>query len=218
MRFHALPAAAAALVALMLAVGCAGLHSNEAVPQIYTLASAAPPPAAASAPADAATASAVAPGGPGAPAVTVQVLRPLAAPGLDTDQIALLRDTQRLDYYAASRWPAPLPEFLQSLAIEALRASGKFRSVQPDRGAFAADEVLQIEIRRFQAEYAGEGAPVVHVQLLATLGRRNDRSVLASVSAESSAPAAENRMQAVIAAFQSAVGTALTDLAARLPP
>ena len=78
--------------------------------------------------------------------------------------------------------------------------------------------VLQIEIRRFQAEYAGDAAPVVHVQLLATLGHRNDRSVVASVSAESSVPATENRMQAVVAAFQSAVASALADLATRLPP
>ena len=87
------------------------------------------------------------------------MLRPQAAPGLDSEHIALRRSAQRLDYYAASRWPAPLPEFLQSLAIDALRASGKFRSVQPDRGAFAADEVLQIEIRRFQAEYSARGRP-----------------------------------------------------------
>jgi cholesterol transport system auxiliary component len=218
MRFHALPAAAAALVALMLAVGCAGLHSNEAVPQIYTLASAAPPPAAASAPADAATASAVAPGGPGAPAVTVQVLRPLAAPGLDTDQIALLRDTQRLDYYAASRWPAPLPDLLQTLAVDALRASGRFRAVQPDATAFTADEVLQIEIRHCQVEYSPDGSPVIHVQLLATLGHRADRALLASFAAESRKSASANRMQSVVAAFQDAVGEALNQLAAQLAP
>jgi cholesterol transport system auxiliary component len=202
MRFKMRSARGLAAGALLAVAGCGGLHSDQPPVQVYTL----DPVTAESKPEAAGDAA------------SLLVLRPQAAPGLDTEHIALRRSAQRLDYYAASRWPAPLPEFLQSLAIEALRASGKFRSVQPDRGAFAADEVLQIEIRRFQAEYAGEGAPVVHVQLLATLGRRNDRSVLASVSAEGSAPAAENRMQAVIAAFQSAVGTALTDLAARLPP
>ena len=100
----------------------------------------------------------------------------------------------------------------------ALRASGKYTSVQSDRASFAADEVLQIEIRRFQAEYPGDGAPVVHVQLLATLGHRNDRTVVTSVSADSSVPAAENRMQAVVAAFQSAAAAALADLTAHLPP
>ena len=192
----------AACVAI-LSTGCAGLHSNQAAVQVYTLE---PPPALA------------APAGAVAGSVTVQVLRPLAAPGLDTDRIALVRDAQRLDYYAASLWPAPLPDLVQSLAIDALRASGRFRAVQPDATAFAADDVLQIEIRRCQADYAGDGSPVVHVQLLATLGRQGDRTLVASITADGSRSAGENRMQAVVAAFQGAVGDALTQLAANLSP
>ena len=201
MRPKLLLAGALASLAALVVPACAGLHSDQAAVQVYTLEPAWP----ASAPAPQAAAS-------------LQVLRPRAAPGLDTDGIALTRSDQRLDYYAASRWPAPLPEFMQALAIEALRASGKFRSVQPDGAAFAADQLLQLEIRRCQADYVGDGPPVVHVQLLATLGRRADHSVLGSVSAAGSAPAAENRMQAVVAAFQSAVSTALGELATRLPP
>ncbi len=188
--------------ALLMLAGCGGLHSDQPVMQVYTL-DPVYPPSKLEAPSSGAS---------------VLVLRPQAAPGLDTDRIALRRSAQRLDYYAASRWPAQLPDFLQSLAIDALRASGKYSSVQSDHGSFAADEVLQIEIRRFQAEYPAEGAPVVHVQLLATLGHRNNRSVVAGASAESSVPAAENRMQAVAAAFESAVAAALTDLTAHLPP
>ena len=201
MRPKLLLAGALASLAALVVPACAGLHSDQAAVQVYTLEPAWPAPASA----------------PQA-AASLQVLRPRAAPGLDTDGIALTRSAQRLDYYAASRWPAPLPEFMQALAIEALRASGKFRSVQPDGAAFAADQLLQLEIRRCQADYVGDGPPVVHVQLLATLGRRADRSVLGSVSAAGSAPAAENRMQAVVAAFQSAVSTALGELATRLPP
>ena len=192
----------AALVACA-AGGCADFHSKQAAIQVYTLQ---PSFSAAAAGTTAATA-------------TLQVARPLAAPGLDTDGIALQRDGQRLDYYAASRWAAPLPEIVQSQAIEALRASGRFRSVQPEGAAFAADLVLQLEIRRCQAEYGGaDGAPTVQVQLLATLGRRADRSVLATVSAAGTAPASENRMQSVVAAFQAALGTALGELSAGLAP
>jgi len=61
-----------------------------------------------------------------------------------------------------------------------------------------------------------DGPPTVQVQLLATLGRRADRSVLATVSASGTAPASENRMQSVVAAFQAALGTALGELSAGL--
>ena len=191
-----------AVVLMFMATACAGFHSEQAAIQIYTL--------------EPAFAPSVPEAGSDAP--TLQVLRPQAASGLDTDRIALNRSAQRLDYYAASRWPAPLPDFLQTMVIDALRAAGKFRSVQSDVTAFTADDVLQIEIRRCQAVYANGGPPAVHVQLLATLGNRGDRRVLTSISAESTIPAAENRMQAVVAAFQDAVAAALGQLAARLGP
>lgn len=197
---------AAAVTALV--AGCAGLHSNQAATQTYMLASA---------PASVATDSALASGAV-AGSVTVQVLRPLAAPGLDTDRIALLRDAQRLDYYAASRWPGALPDLIQTLAIDALRAAGRFRAVQSDATAFAADDVLQIEIRHCEVAYSPDGTPVVHVQLLATLGHQGDRSLVSSVSAESEVAAAANRMQSVVAAFQDAVDRALTQLATGLAP
>lgn len=202
MTLKIMRAGALAAALLFVLASCANFHSDQPATQVYTL-----DPVFTELKLEA-----------GSAATTLQVLRPHAAPGLDTDRIALRRSAQRLDYYAASRWPAPLPDFLQSLAIEALRASGKFRAVQPDTAAFAADELLQIEIRRCQAEYVGDGPPVVHLQLLATLGHRSDRAVVASVSAESTVPAAENRMQAVVAAFQSAVAAALAELASRLPP
>jgi ABC-type uncharacterized transport system auxiliary subunit len=106
---------------------------------------------------------------------------------------------------------------LQSLAVNALRSSGQYRAVQSEGAAIAADEVLQLEIRRCQAEYNSGGDAVVRVQLVATLGRRADRSLVASVSAESVAPVAENRLQAVIAAYRSAVGEALGQLVTQLP-
>ena len=202
----AFPARRFAACVAILCAGCAGLHSNQVAPQVYTLEPT-------SAPATPATSV-----GAVAGSATVRVLRPLAAPGLDTDRIALVREVQRLDYYAASRWPAALPDLLQSLAIDAVRAAGRFRAVQPDATAFAADDVLQIEIRRCQAEYAADGSLVVHVQLLATLGRQNDRTLLASFTAESSRSVGANRMQAVVAAFQAAVGDALAQLAANLTP
>jgi len=193
-----------------LLAGCGGLRSSERSEQVYTLEAAAPMEPAAAADTPVAT-------GTNEVRPTLQLLRPLAAPGLDTDRIAVVRNVSQLDFYAASRWPAPLPEVLQSLAINALRASGHYRAVQSEGTAVAADEVLQLEIRRCQAEYGSGGDVVVHVQLVATLGRRTDRSLVASAEAESVTPVAENRLQAVIGAYRKAVGEALGQLVARLP-
>ncbi|HEX9474302.1 MAG TPA: ABC-type transport auxiliary lipoprotein family protein [Steroidobacteraceae bacterium] len=209
MRFTA---AMAGAFGAALAAGCTALHSSQEATQVYTLEVPVPASAAVPAAADKPIATGLNEARP-----TLQVLRPIAAPGLDSERIAVVRNVSQLDYYAASRWPAPLPEVLQSLAVSALRASGQFRAVQSEGAAFAADEVLQLEIRRCQAEYNGGGDAVVRVQLVATLGRRADRSLVASVSAESVAPVAENRLQAVIAAYRSAVGEALGQLVTQLP-
>ncbi len=114
-KTHSVPGLLAG--AVLALAGCGGFHSNQPATQVYTLD-----------PVYAQPKSEVASNAP-----SLLVPRPQAAPGLDSEHIALRRSAQRLDYYAASRWPAPLPEFLQSLAVEALRASGKFRTVQPDR-------------------------------------------------------------------------------------
>jgi ABC-type uncharacterized transport system auxiliary subunit len=209
MRLGAVTAGAFGAV---LATGCAGLHSSQEATQVYTLEVALPASTDVPTPAEKPVATGLNEMRP-----TVQVLRPLAAPGLDSERIAVLRNVSQLDYYAASRWPAPLPDVLQSLAVSALRASGQFRAVQSEGAAFAADEVLQLEIRRCQAEYNSGGEAVVRVQLVGTLGRRADRGLVASVSAESAAPVAENRLQAVIAAYRVAVGEALGRLVAQLP-
>jgi cholesterol transport system auxiliary component len=196
-----------ALLVLLLAVGCSGLHSDQAATQIYVLAPALP-----------ALAVGASAAGGAAPGATLKVLRPLSVPGLDTDRIALTRSGQRLDYFAHSSWAAPLPELVQSGAIDALRASGRFRAVQSDAAPLEADFLLQLEVRRFHAQYQEDGPPTVRVQLVATLARRSDRTVLASIVATSDVPAKVNRLQSVSAAFEAAFSEVLAQLGAQLQP
>jgi cholesterol transport system auxiliary component len=188
-----------------LASGCSWLRSSAPAVQVYPLR-----PAVAGA--SAAVAAAAQPA-----AAALGVVLPVAAPGLNTNNIALLRADGVLDAYAASRWPELLPEVLQPLIIDALRAGGRFASVQADTGPFRADYLLQVEVRQFAAVYAGDvkdSAPTVQVQLVVTLGRRADRSVLHSFVVNESAPASANRVSAVVAAFDSALGAALQKVVA----
>ena len=197
-RMLALP-----LIALLLDVaGCSGLQSKQPVTQVYMLS---PPLPAPGAP-------------PTSAAGTLKVLRPLCAPGLDSDGIALTRSGQRFDFYAHSRWAAQLPELVQAGAVDALRAAGHFRAVQSDAVPLDADYLVQLEIRRFQAEYQSDGPPLVRVQLVATLGRNADRRLISSVVAMSDVPAGANRLQNVSAAFESALGQALAQLVQQIQP
>ena len=150
---------------------------------------------------------------PGATAGRVVVQRPDASPGLESERIALLRSEQRFDFYAASRWAAPAPDIVESVIIDSLRATGAFSAVLDDSAAFAGRYSLRCMLRRFEADYTrGSGAPTVFVTLDCTLGRRRDRELLASFTAQGSARAAEDRLNAVVAAFEAATAAAMSDL------
>lgn len=192
------PAARAAALGAVLAAsalaGCfGGLRSNVPTPQTYLL----DPPVLARAVEVPASAE------------TLRVLVPSAAPGLGTDAIAVLRPGGRFDYYAGARWAGTAPAMLQMLAIDALRPSQRFALIEPDGGPFPADYVLSLELRHFEAQYSDAGPPTIHVTLIATVGRRGVQGPGASVVADSAIRAQDNRMQAVIAAFDAATGEAL---------
>jgi cholesterol transport system auxiliary component len=191
-----------AAASVLLLAACSGIFkSNLPISQVYVLRPTWPAPTAA---------ASVAP----PPAGTVQVTLPLAAAGLASDGIVVLRSGQRLDYYSGARWAGAAPGMLQTLAIDALRASNRFAMVESDAGPFPSEYVLSLELRHFEAEYTGAGPPTVHVALVCTLGRRGNREVIISFTADSQVSAAADRMQAVVAAFEHATGDALSQLAA----
>jgi ABC-type uncharacterized transport system auxiliary subunit len=149
---------------------------------------------------------------------SILVQRPEAGPGLDSDRIVLLRSDQRFDVYAASRWAAPAPDLLESVMLDALRATGSFSAVFDDAAAFAPVYNLRCMMRRFESDYtserggAGGRGPTVHVALDCTLGRRRDRELLAVFSAQGSKVAEDDRLSAVVAAFESATSAAMQEL------
>ena len=203
-----------AWLALPLLTACfSGFNSKELAPQTYVLKL---PPAQ--------TQTAVA--DPGQAAVTrgtdgsgsLEVLLPSAGVGLGNDRIAVMRPGARLDYYSAARWAEATPALLQALVIETLRRNGRFGLVEPDTGPFDAQYLLSLELTHFEAEYGDGGPPTVHVELVCQLGQRSGRHVLESFTATGTATASEDRMQAVVDAFEQATRAAVTQIGTRLAP
>jgi ABC-type uncharacterized transport system auxiliary subunit len=195
------------LIPLLLALpGCSGLlHSTAPALQLYVLQ---PPPAAT------VTAAADQPAPPGSsprlPLPSLRIVRPLTGAGLNTDRIALLRPGNRLDYYAGSRWSAPLADLVSDLQLTVFRVDPAWRAVADDRSTFNADYLLQTSIDRFTAEYASEAAPpMIHVELHGLLIRRSDGILIGSFAVNEQGPAQENRMASVIATFSAVADQAL---------
>ena len=198
-----------AACAALAATGCTGLFHSTAPPeQTYLLRAPAPPAAAApAAPPGAALASPAA-------LPSIRVSQPGADPGLNSSRIILVQADHRLNFYSGSRWAGPVPDLVEALTLETLRASGGWQSVQDADSPFPSDYLLRIRVRRFEADYTGGGpAPEVHVVLDCVVGRREGREVLASFIAQGTATAAADRMSAVVAAFEQATDEALSSLA-----
>lgn len=143
---------------------------------------------------------------------TLLVQRPEAGPGLESDRIVLLRSDNRFDTYAASRWAAPVPDMLEALLIDGLRGGGAFSGVFDDSSPYAPRFDLRCATRRFEADYTAGDTPTIFVALDCTVGRHRDRSLLASFTAQGSAPARADRLNDVVAAFSTATQTAVGEL------
>jgi cholesterol transport system auxiliary component len=146
---------------------------------------------------------------------SLQVALPEAAPGLYSDHIVIVEPGHRMSYYAGSLWAAPLPLLLETLVIERLRTTGDWAAVNDSASAFASEYYLQIDIRRFEAEYLSDASPTVRVNLDCAIGRRAGRELLATFSVAGAAPAGVNRVSAVVAAFEQATNASLDRLAER---
>jgi cholesterol transport system auxiliary component len=205
-------------IAVTIAIACAvlagclsgGFHSNQPTQQEYLLRWAGTSAAPAASPPEATSALAA--------DRTLEVLLPTSSPGLEGDGIAVLRAGERLDYYSGARWAAPAPQMLQGLAVEALRAGGRFSWVEGDGAPFAADWVLEVELAHFEAQYEDAGPPTVRVGLVCTLGQRGARRAVASIAVQAQAMASADRMGEVVDAFQRATREALSQAASRLAP
>jgi ABC-type uncharacterized transport system auxiliary subunit len=199
---------------LVLGVGgwvtaCTGsLFQSKAVPpSIYLLS--APPGTTAAAPSTSAAASAPL-------AADLAVLKPRVRAGLDTDRIAVLYPDRRLDYFADARWSGSLDDVMQDLTVQAFRNGARLQNVSSDASAFASGYWLEIEIADFQAEYASAGAPpTINVRLLARVASAGDRNILGSFTAAARQTATDNRLTAIVDAYERAVNTALAEIVGR---
>ena len=188
-----------ALSAVALLAACGGLTSRSPAEQLYVLHPAV--------------------GAVEGPRVeaTLQLLRPVANPGLDTARIALVQPGNRLDYFAGGRWAGSLEQVVESLLVQTLRGSGRFAQVASDGAGMGADLVLAVTLRRFEMEYAASGAaPVAKVRLECTLSSRRTHQQLRGFDIEAAVPAEANRLGSVVAALEKAAQDASRQLVLRV--
>jgi cholesterol transport system auxiliary component len=149
--------------------------------------------------------------GPSIPHTELTVGLPIASESLDTDRIALTPGRTRFDYYADSVWTDRLPVLLQTLLVEAFEADGRIAEIGRDVDGLTHGYLLRTEIRQFEGQYPGaatgppEIAVVLELQLLTgPEGRLVGRRLISE-----RARASRDKLEAIVAAFDTATGKAL---------
>jgi cholesterol transport system auxiliary component len=137
------------------------------------------------------------------------VAEPAAERDIDTTRIALTRTPNVIEYFAGGNWSDTAPNLVQAKLIEAFEATNAILAVGRDAAGLKPDYILQSDLRDFQAEYQGGGAPNAHVRLISKLVQMPDRRIVRTVAAEASTPASGKELSAVVSAFEVALGQVL---------
>ena len=151
------------------------------------------------------------------PTVRQQLLitMPAATAEIDTTRIALSRSPTTIDYFANAAWGDRAPAMVQALLVESFETTGKIVGISSEQGGLRADYLLMPELRRFEAIYApgaGDAPPSVHVRMLVRLVRMPDRAIVGETMAERRQEAARNDMEAIVDAFDDALGGVMKDI------
>jgi len=117
-------------------------------------------------------------------------------------------------YIAQARWVGPAEVLFDAAVAGAFDASNRVRLIargEPGR----ADYALRLDMRNFETRYADkDGAPTVVVRLRAVVIRQAQAGDAAERIFEAQVPAADNRIHAIVAAYDKALAQVLGDLMA----
>ena len=105
-------------------------------------------------------------------------------------------------------WTDVAPRLVQTLIVESFENTSKIVAVGRESVGLRSDYVLKTELREFQAEHIG-GSTVAHVRLIAKLVKMPQRTIIAWTSEEHTIPASGESMEAIVKAFDQALGKAL---------
>jgi cholesterol transport system auxiliary component len=139
--------------------------------------------------------------------------RPGAAQMLDSSRIVVSPVPGELQVYKGALWARTPTEMLEDGVLGTLEDSGKIPAAARQGSGIAADYRLVMEIRHFQAEYAGAALPSVVIEVSAKLLHAQDQAVVGSRRFRHVQPATGESVPLVTDAFSQALGATSRDIA-----
>lgn len=142
----------------------------------------------------------------------LRIARPYADDAHDSARILVRPQPGELQVYKGAAWTQPAPDLVLDTVLRAFGDSGRVAGVGRRGEGVGADYELLLDLRRFEADYAGDARPTARIALGARLVRNDDDRVVASRVFEADVPADGAEVAAVDRAFAQGLGAVTTQL------
>ncbi len=136
-----------------------------------------------------------------------------AARTVDSFRIGVRPSPGELQVYRGASWAKRPSEMLEDALLRTLEDSGRIRAVARQGTGIAADYRLVMDLRRFDADYAGAAAPAATIEVNAKLLHSADQDIVASRTFLRAEPAAGTDVTQVADAFSRSLGSVAGEIA-----
>lgn len=141
------------------------------------------------------------------------ITKPHAGGMLESRRIAVRPVPGELQVYKGAMWASEPAEQLRDAVLRTLEDSGRIGAVARQESGIAADYRLEMDVRRYEAEYAGAAVPSALVEVRARLVRSVGREVVAERTFREAVPAQGVDPAQVAQAFGAALSKAAGGIA-----
>ena len=140
------------------------------------------------------------------------VSEPVSASHVNTNRIALRPAPLAVEYYKGVAWADRAPRMIQTRIIESFERTNKIQAVGRDGEGLRADYTLKTELREFIAIYGEGPTPQILIRMNAKLVKMPERMIVADDTFEYRETASGTDIDAVVAAYNEAMGKVLKRL------
>ena len=148
-----------------------------------------------------------------AAAWTLIIAKPTAARVIDSPRISVRPTPGELQVYRGVSWALPATDMLQDAVQRTLEDSGRIPAVASADAGILGDYKLVMDLRRFEADYAGSAQPSAVVEVNAKLVNNRGQRVVASRTFLQQKQATSVDVAQVATAFEEALEAATADIA-----
>ena len=139
--------------------------------------------------------------------------RALGARNADSLRIAVRPTPNELQVYKGAEWAKTPSEMIEDAVLHALEDSGRLPGVTRQGSGVGAHYRLLLDVRRFEADYAGAAVPSATVEVTAKLLHVKSLQLAGSQTFLQAQPAGSTAVPDVVDAFERSLSQISNDLA-----